>query len=807
MLSLSVTYQIGSSGKENDDFEVLSARINEESSKFGSVERFIANLVFVGLPGSGKTTLIANLLQKLDRVKELLKASASTDILDKIKHVEKSMASTTQEDECSEIEEYSALMEIAKCIKNLPSKKKNTKIHEDEKSKSDDSKTEGGTGSEEQLNPGDSLSKKTITKKARKTVLTQEQYLKLRPHLNNRFSLYICDTGGQLELQELLPLFIAGPLIFIFVFPFHRSGLDFHTEVSFRDIVDGNTQHMNKYKASSSVEDLLRQTLSSVKSSRLNLPSNTLITRKECEPHIFLVGTHKDELVNDFIVCKKLKNLLNVDSLSESKLKIKHEKKEYINDYDQRKFVKIECSETEHKEVQEEVDKYMKNLDLKISAISSGFGVVPATQQGEETIFFQVNNSVKCTDETTNFVAVDYDEKKFVFQIVEDMVNQTEHDVFRRIRSGVNSWISSNDTQFKINDYPLNYLLASLRLSEKSAYCISKDQFADDLKLEGIEISSSSNKKRGMEDLLYFLHHVTGQIRYYPKVAEMENIIINQPQVCYKLLTRLIVNKKGLDDDQCKEFNKGFFTFEHFKRGIEYKLKKEANQEKQEEETCLLTPNRFFGILRRLCILTTLNCEYDDEVISDSTMLFMPCKINQAEERKVEKGKYQESFNPLAIQFDCKHCPKGLFGFLVYFVMQSAVHGKWTLKKSKVFRNCVSFAINDDGDYITLTFCSSHILVQFFQYNETTTMDISIVKEHCIRARKKLNSALKQAIDHLRYDRSKVNHMFVFVYDCCKESYSPPNLDDQSKRNTFSLICCCKADRMKKDAEIWLGGE
>ena len=49
----------------------------------GAVDRYLANIVFVGLPGSGKTTLIARLL-KLEGVDEMLKASGSTGVMDGI---------------------------------------------------------------------------------------------------------------------------------------------------------------------------------------------------------------------------------------------------------------------------------------------------------------------------------------------------------------------------------------------------------------------------------------------------------------------------------------------------------------------------------------------------------------------------------------------------------------------------------------------------------------------------------------------------------------------------------------------------
>ena len=48
-----------------------------------------------------------------------------------------------------------------------------------------------------------------------------------RSYLQKTFSLYLRDTGGQVEFQEMLPLLISGPSIFFFVF---RVDLDFQSK-------------------------------------------------------------------------------------------------------------------------------------------------------------------------------------------------------------------------------------------------------------------------------------------------------------------------------------------------------------------------------------------------------------------------------------------------------------------------------------------------------------------------------------------------------------------------------------------------
>ena len=66
--------------KESLDF---CANVEKHLQQSGAVNRFLANIVFVGLPGSGKSTLIARLLN-LKGIDELLRANESTGVIDGI---------------------------------------------------------------------------------------------------------------------------------------------------------------------------------------------------------------------------------------------------------------------------------------------------------------------------------------------------------------------------------------------------------------------------------------------------------------------------------------------------------------------------------------------------------------------------------------------------------------------------------------------------------------------------------------------------------------------------------------------------
>ena len=79
-------------------------------------------------------------------------------------------------------------------------------------------------------------------------------------YLRRGFSLYLKDTGGQVEFQEMIALLVVGPSIFFFVFRIDR---DFQSKfiVEFRASENEST---NRYTSSITTEEALLQCLSSV---------------------------------------------------------------------------------------------------------------------------------------------------------------------------------------------------------------------------------------------------------------------------------------------------------------------------------------------------------------------------------------------------------------------------------------------------------------------------------------------------------------------------------------------------------------
>ena len=122
-----------------------------------------------------------------------------------------------------------------------------------------------------------------------KQALRLRQMDGLREQLESSWSLYLTNTGGQIEFQELLPLLVSGPSIFFITFPLNRNLKDYYS-VQYQ-YEDGSIQ---TYPSPSTLLDEILQTLATI--SALN--SEHLESQKLSEfvPKIFFVGTHKDLL-------------------------------------------------------------------------------------------------------------------------------------------------------------------------------------------------------------------------------------------------------------------------------------------------------------------------------------------------------------------------------------------------------------------------------------------------------------------------------------------------------------------------------
>ena len=110
----------------------------------------------------------------------------------------------------------------------------------------------------------------------------------LREHLESSWSLYLTNTGGQIEFQEYLPLLVCGPSIFFVIFPLHYD-LEKPYNVRY-EYPDGRGE---EYKSPGTLLEELLQMLATINASNFT-SGQQRSSETGIKPKIFFVGTHKD---------------------------------------------------------------------------------------------------------------------------------------------------------------------------------------------------------------------------------------------------------------------------------------------------------------------------------------------------------------------------------------------------------------------------------------------------------------------------------------------------------------------------------
>ena len=114
----------------------------------------------------------------------------------------------------------------------------------------------------------------------------------LQLHFRKTWSLYLTNTGGQMEFQEVLPLLVSGPSVFFFTFRLDRD-INKHYMIEY-DLCDGSKAE--PYKSTLTTVEGLLQTLATIAAMGTFVYKGLQKGEAPLRPKVFIVGTHKDQL-------------------------------------------------------------------------------------------------------------------------------------------------------------------------------------------------------------------------------------------------------------------------------------------------------------------------------------------------------------------------------------------------------------------------------------------------------------------------------------------------------------------------------
>ena len=244
------------------------------------IQRRMANIILKGLPEAGKSTLLNRVLKK-----PFQKSYSSTGISDGIVVVDIQPTSTltsataTSDNSSWEVIDFDASMysQLEDMKQFLPS--------------SEELSVKGNSSNDTlsyQVHRVSSISE--VPDNIKKVLRAHS--IKSIEDMKKKNSLYIRDTGGQVEFQESLTLLIYGPSVFIFVL---RTDIDIDKSMIIRyRSPDGDI--CNEYQSSISNRDALVQFLTSVSAIDTSEKNQFYETGVGHEPVVFIVGTHIDQL-------------------------------------------------------------------------------------------------------------------------------------------------------------------------------------------------------------------------------------------------------------------------------------------------------------------------------------------------------------------------------------------------------------------------------------------------------------------------------------------------------------------------------
>ena len=480
--------------------------------------------------------------------------------------------------------------------------------------------------------------------------------------LKKSFSLYLRDTGGQVEFQEMVPLLISGPSIFFFVF---RLDLDFKEKfrVTYRK---SEGESLNSYTSSITTEEAFLQSLASVDSMDISDEVHGVDTHK---PLVFVIGTHKDKL----------------GSLAAEKIT--------------------------------ELNEHLKSL-IKAHHFER---LVQSADREKGRIMFTVDNT-------------------------------SEDDAdFQLIRSKVNSLIRGRK-EFTI-EYPLRYLLFCLELQNVKATTLTLGECKAMAAKFGI-------KEDQLLHLLQFLHLRIGVIRYFDKDG-VRHIVIKEPQVLFNAVTTLIVttfSSEAITDEEASNFQKkGILT---------------ASVLDNISALCDISPLVFLELLVHLRIAAPFVTPGDQDKEKN---FFLPSVLNHVPESAEDLEEPITDILPLAVQFKCQHCPKGLFGVLVTHLMMlnDGATTTFALMPDRIFKNQVSFLVcsrDSVHDQMALKVYTSHLEMKVFP-ERSEDREVSIA-EVCSNVRQIVETAIHQSLQDLHYSEHRAKPEMCFRCSDCNNLHA-----------------------------------
>ena len=568
-------------------------------------------------------------------------------------------------------------------------------------------------------------------------------------HFESSWMLYLTNTGGQTEFQELLPVLVCGPSVFFITFPLNQKLNDRYT-IRY----DGcHESESYDYESSGTLIEEILQTLA------------TIDALDRCRSYnkgalkLFFVGTHKDKLKPKLLECSVNAQTKVVDKLLQE-CKIDDQTK--IISVDDQNIIKSigrrlqECGVDNQtiRIISVDDQNLIRTFDKQLQecGVDDKTKVISVDGQIKLILIVSVSDQIKAIDkqlrdkvERTSL----YRQHSIVYaenakQLVFTVNNfDEEHTDFYAIQLRLQKEVEECDN-FTI-ECPSSWLIFSLMLRAKhaSGKLLRYGRCFDLARRCYIENISE------LHEALYFIHRKLGLVRYFHdlRVEGFNKLVIIDPRILFDFITRIITTRivecHGDSDE-----NEGFK-----RRGVISK--------KLIDNMCTIDEEKFGKWVIHLLVHLKLVAVFMKE---GNEFYFFPSVLCRAQlPPQCPTASYTNEPPPLLIGFEGGFCPRGIPGALITYLMSNP-DIQWEFRSQKVYRNQVSFEVRR-GNIILKIFCT-HLEVKLDLSAEVSDITEDDKKRTCEEAYCKLNKAMKVVTEAYRRLESESYSFYFFGFYC-----------------------------------------
>ena len=577
----------------------------------------------------------------------------------------------------------------------------------------------------------------------------------LREHFESSWMLYLTNTGGQTEFQELLPVLMRGPSVFFVTFPLNQN-LNDRYEVRY----DGrNKSESYTYQSSVTLMEEILQTVATIDALDRSRTYNN-----EGALKVLFVGTYKDKLGPKLLKCyscvddktevidKRLRDC-GIDnqtkSISVDDQNLIETIDEQLREYGVKEINIISVDdqnlkETYAKELRECRDNDQTNIFI---VDDQTIIIIVSVSDQIKTIDKQLRDKVKGISlyhPHSTVILHAIDAKQLIFTVNNFDKEYTDfYDIQLRLQKEVECG------KFTIECRP-SWLILSLVLRHIS----DSEKWLRYGRYVKLANECSIKSEFDQHEALRFIYDKLGLVYFHNFHMEgLDNLVIIDPLIMFETITQIfnkrIVEVHG-DSDEKEDFKR---------RGVISKmlLDNVYSSDKEKFEKWVI------HLLVHLKLVAVFVKEGNEFYFFPSVLCRAQLPVLRRAQLPIQctNSSTENDPPPLLIGFYSGFCPKGIPGALITYLMSNH---EWEFRSKQVYRNQVSFEVRR-GVIILKMFCT-HIEVRLGVNSEVSDFTEDDKKQTCKEAYSTLNMAMNAVTKKYQCPESENNRFYFFGFYC-----------------------------------------